>query len=161
MSLLMVANVAADGTPVPDTDQREEEVFRRARRHLAAHTFDEDRWREAAGADWWKKVVYVLNRGGRFQDDPDTYRGEQLTNAYPSPIPLAPASSSTTPVCGSKKFSILTLPYSPMTVAATVRRRGRTSHSSRNTCCQVPSTRLRSRTGTVSAGPSKVACRCE
>ena len=80
--LKMVANVAADGTAVPDADEREEEIFRRSRRHLAAHTFDEHRWREAVGAGWWKKVVYVLNRGGRFQDYPDTYRGEQLTNAY-------------------------------------------------------------------------------
>lgn len=80
--LKMVANVAAEGTPVPDADSRELEVFKKCRRHIAAHTFDEDRWKDAVGAEWWHKVVYVLNRGGRFQDYPDTYRGEQLTNAY-------------------------------------------------------------------------------
>jgi tetrathionate reductase subunit A len=80
--LKMVANIAADGSPVPDAGEREEAVFRSSRRHIAANTFDETRWREAVGEEWWKKVVYVLNRGGRFQDYPDTYRGEQLTNAY-------------------------------------------------------------------------------
>ncbi|TVR52578.1 MAG: twin-arginine translocation signal domain-containing protein [Puniceicoccaceae bacterium] len=80
--LKMVANVAADGTPVPDADAREEEVFRKSRRHLAGHTFEEKRWKESVGEEWWKKVIYVLNRGGRYQDYPDTYRGELLTNAY-------------------------------------------------------------------------------
>ena len=48
-----------------------------------------------------------------------------------------------------------------MTVTTTVRRRGRTSHSRWNTCCQVPNTGLPSATGTESDGPMSVACKCE
>ena len=86
--LKMVANVAADGTPVPDANEREQELFVRARRHIDAHTFDERRWRASVDPRWWEKVVYVLNRGGRFQDQADIYRGEQLTNAYARQVNL-------------------------------------------------------------------------
>ena len=80
--LKQVANVATDGKPVPDASDEEEKIFLAARKHLPKSVFDPERWKEACGVANWKKVVYVLNRGGRFQDDSDTYEGEKLKNKY-------------------------------------------------------------------------------
>ncbi len=85
--LRMVANLAfgekADGSQsVPDADARELEVFLKARRHLPATMFDPERWKAVVGEAIWPKVVYVLNRGGRFQDHADGYQGDMVTNAY-------------------------------------------------------------------------------
>src|SRR5262249_2743493 len=49
--------------------------------------------------------------------------------------------------------------HSPSTVTTTVRCRGRTSHSRRKICCQVPSASSPPPTGTVSPWPSSVAWR--
>lgn len=86
--LRMVANIATDREPVPDADDREVALLSRTRRHIAAHTFDAERWEQIVGSDVWRKVVYVLMRGGRFQDYSDTYRGPLLTNAYARQINL-------------------------------------------------------------------------
>jgi tetrathionate reductase subunit A len=52
---------------VPDAENDEIELFRQARRHLPKSVFDEARWRKALRSETeWRKVVYVLNRGGRF-----------------------------------------------------------------------------------------------
>jgi len=73
--LKMFANVAAGdkpGTSVPDSNSNEIRIFREARRHLTKSVFDEKKWKKSAvdikGNNWWKKVVYVLNKGGRFED---------------------------------------------------------------------------------------------
>ncbi|RMG61696.1 MAG: molybdopterin oxidoreductase [Calditrichaeota bacterium] len=73
--LKMVANIAAGDKPgdaVPDANAEELDIFRKARAHLSKAVFDEAKWRravvDASGTDWWKKVVYVLNRGGRYED---------------------------------------------------------------------------------------------
>jgi tetrathionate reductase subunit A len=84
--LKMVANTANDGKAVPDADDKELDVFIKSRRHLAGHTFNEQRWKESVGSDWWKKVVYVMNRGGRFQDYKNTYKNNHLANAYNAQI---------------------------------------------------------------------------
>ncbi len=83
--LKMVANVAAGDKPgdaVPDAEDAEVKLFLEARRHLPKTVFDPNKWRAAVGDGWWRKVVYVLNRGGRFQDYEKAFRGEQLANAY-------------------------------------------------------------------------------
>ncbi len=69
--LRMVANLAfgekEDGSDsAPDADDEEMRIFLEARRHLPPSVFDPDRWQALAG-DLWPKVVYVLNRGGRFE----------------------------------------------------------------------------------------------
>jgi len=74
--LKMVANVAAGDSPsekVPDADEEEVKLFLTARRHLPGSVFDPERWKEACGEEWWRKVIYVLNRGGRFEDYEDAY----------------------------------------------------------------------------------------
>ncbi len=83
--LRMVANLAAGDKPgdeVPDATDDEVKVFEQARRHLPKTVFDIERWKSIVDAKWWKKVVYVLNRGGRFQDYDKAYDGEKFKNKY-------------------------------------------------------------------------------
>ncbi|MBI4280466.1 MAG: molybdopterin-dependent oxidoreductase, partial [Armatimonadetes bacterium] len=91
--LRMVANVAAgeraDGTDaVPDASDREVELFVGSRHHLPAGVFDAERWAGAVGPKMWRKVVYVLNRGGRFEEHARAYEGERLRNRYGTLINL-------------------------------------------------------------------------
>lgn len=85
--LKMVANVAFGDKPdgsekVPAADREEMRIFLQARRHLPKTVFDEKRWRNAVGDDLWPHVVYVLNRGGRFQSYAAAYKEGHLANAY-------------------------------------------------------------------------------
>jgi len=77
----MVANVATDGTSVPEADDDELKLFLESRRHLPKTVFDPERWEKITGPNW-RKVVYVLNRGGRFQEYKDIYQGDLVTNQY-------------------------------------------------------------------------------
>lgn len=77
----MVANVATDGSPVPDADDAEVKLFLESRRHLPKGVFDPQRWQRITGPNW-RKVVYVLNRGGRFQEAKDVYEGDLVANRY-------------------------------------------------------------------------------
>jgi tetrathionate reductase subunit A len=82
--LKAAANIAMGdekGDSVPAADAKELEIFREARRHLPRSVFDEERWRKAAGADYWPYVVYALNRGGRFEDTDKMYKRD--TQAHP------------------------------------------------------------------------------
>ena len=86
--LRMVANLAfgdkADGSEtVPDADDEEIRIFLEARRNLPDHVFNADRWRALVGEKMWPKVVYVLNRGGRFQDLNQGYlKDQKVGNKY-------------------------------------------------------------------------------
>jgi anaerobic selenocysteine-containing dehydrogenase len=81
--LRMVANIAhgdASNTSdvCPDASEEEMRIFREARKHLPKSMFDEARWSAAVGANWWKKVVYVLNRGGRWWSYNNAWTGEKV-----------------------------------------------------------------------------------
>ncbi|MBI5603325.1 MAG: molybdopterin-dependent oxidoreductase [Deltaproteobacteria bacterium] len=85
--LRMVANIAsgdkADGSEkTPAADPGELEIFRKARQHLPGPTYEFKRWESLVGPEWWSRVVYVLNRGGRFQSYDKAYKDEQLANKY-------------------------------------------------------------------------------
>ena len=80
-----VANIAMgdkEGDSVPAADKNEMDLFRKARSHLPKSVFDEDRWMNAAGANYWPHVVYVLNRGGRFEDSDKMYKGNMQAHPY-------------------------------------------------------------------------------
>lgn len=82
-----VANIAAGAKPeradaVPDADAREMALFEKARRHLPKTVFDAAYWKALVGDALWPKVVYVLNRGGRYQEFAKTVKGNQLANPY-------------------------------------------------------------------------------
>lgn len=83
--LRMVANIAAGDKPgdeVPDADENELMQFETVRRHLPKTVFDIEKWKNIVGEQWWKKVVYVMNRGGRFQDYEKAFEGEKFKNKY-------------------------------------------------------------------------------
>ncbi|WP_019379177.1 molybdopterin-dependent oxidoreductase [Virgibacillus halodenitrificans] len=71
--LKRVANIAYDEKPVPDANAREMEVFTKVRKKALGTYFDEADWKQAVKPEEWKKVVYVLNRGGRFEEAGNEY----------------------------------------------------------------------------------------
>lgn len=88
-----VANLANGEDPtgadaVPDADEYEREVFRKARRHLPASVYSERRWQHIAGEEYWRKVIYILNRGGRFEEHAKGYEGNRLRHRYASLLNL-------------------------------------------------------------------------
>jgi anaerobic selenocysteine-containing dehydrogenase len=89
--LKMAANVAwgdKPGEEVPDAGPEEENLFYESRRHLPKSVFDPEKWKEAVPSECWKKIIYVLNRGGRFQDYEKGFDGEKVTNRYGAMINL-------------------------------------------------------------------------
>ena len=45
--------------------------------------FDPDRWKAACGGEkFWRKVIYVLNRGGRFEEHAAAWDGSKVKNKY-------------------------------------------------------------------------------
>jgi anaerobic selenocysteine-containing dehydrogenase len=73
---------------LPDADAREIELFIKARRHLPKHVFDVERWKQIVGVDIWPKLVYTLNRGGRFEDFEKGYKGNMLAHPYAKQLAL-------------------------------------------------------------------------
>lgn len=80
--LKVVANQAYGSNEkdtVPDADDQEVELFRKARRHLPKSVFDEGRWKKALRSEAeWRKAIYVLNRGGRFDGYGNAYKGNKM-----------------------------------------------------------------------------------
>jgi tetrathionate reductase subunit A len=82
-----IANIAfgdkADGSDaVPDADDTEVNIFRAARAHLPKAVFDEAKWQAAVGDALWRKVIYVMNRGGRFESFSKAYAGNFVGHPY-------------------------------------------------------------------------------
>jgi len=85
--LRALANLAFGEKPdgsqaVPDAAEDEMKIFREARRYLPSGVFDEARWKKIAGDKNWPKVVYVLNRGGRFEDWAKGWKGDRFAHPY-------------------------------------------------------------------------------
>jgi len=107
-----IANIAfgdaKDGSDaVPDADDAELDIFRKARRHLPKGVFDESKWKAAVGDALWRKVVYVLNRGGRFEAFEKGYAGDfvghpyaRQLNLYIEPVALGKDSITGQPFVG-------------------------------------------------------------
>ena len=71
---------------MPDADDDELALFERARKRALGEAFDLEAWKAAVTEEEWPKVVYVLNRGGRFASaDPakgDGYDGDLIKTKY-------------------------------------------------------------------------------
>lgn len=87
--LKQVANIAfgekEDGSDaVPEADDEEMRIFLAARQHLPKAFFDPEVWKAAVGGDesLWRRVVYVLNRGGRYEDFAKAYKGDLVAHPY-------------------------------------------------------------------------------
>jgi anaerobic selenocysteine-containing dehydrogenase len=105
-NLRCVANLAFGEKPdgsggVPSADAREIEMFRKARRHLPAGVFDEARWRSIVGEAVWPQVVYVLNRGGRFEDWPKGWKDDKMGHPYGALLNLYQEKTASTIHSGS------------------------------------------------------------
>ncbi|MGC8484091.1 MAG: molybdopterin-dependent oxidoreductase [Candidatus Baltobacteraceae bacterium] len=116
--LKIVANLAAGNKPgdsVPEASDAELELFRRARRHLPSSVFDETKWKRAVADKYWRRVVYVLNRGGRFNAASDSYDGAYMkhTLAGLTSLYVEPVGSGIHSVTG-KRFSGVPY-YQPLT----------------------------------------------
>jgi anaerobic selenocysteine-containing dehydrogenase len=104
--LRAVANTAVAGKPVPDALEYEIGIFKKARRHIQKSIFDEQRWKGIVGEELWPKVVYILNRGGRFEDHDKGYDGDKLAHRYGALINMYQEKTAT------KKYSGTGKPYS-------------------------------------------------
>ncbi len=85
--LKIAANLAfgdkEDGSDaVPDAGDDELQLFTQARRHLPPSVFDEAKWKTAVGESMWRKTIYVLNRGGRFEQLKDVYDAEHMKHKF-------------------------------------------------------------------------------
>lgn len=83
--LKIVANLAwgdRPGDAVPDAGDGEVELFVNARRHLPRSVFDATKWENAVTPQHWRKTVYVLNRGGRFEHFSRVYDGNYMAHRF-------------------------------------------------------------------------------
>jgi anaerobic selenocysteine-containing dehydrogenase len=106
--LRALANLAfgekSDGSgALPDADEREMKIFRESRRNLPPTVFDEARWKKLVGDANWTKVVYVLNRGGRFEDWAKGYKGDRVAHPYGALLNLYQEKTASTIHSGTGK----------------------------------------------------------
>ncbi|MFT9599659.1 molybdopterin dinucleotide binding domain-containing protein [Mesobacillus sp.] len=84
--LKLVANIASgnkQGELVKAADSEEMELFKSSHRHLPKTVYDIEKWQQTLTSDEWKRVVYVLNRGGRFASSDDAYEGSFIKKKIP------------------------------------------------------------------------------
>ncbi|MBF0292149.1 MAG: molybdopterin-dependent oxidoreductase [Nitrospinae bacterium] len=82
-----LANLAFGEKPdasgaLPDASAEEIGVFMNSRKHLPKTIFDAERWKSIIGDAVWPKVVYLLNRGGRFEDHAKGYKEDMVAHPY-------------------------------------------------------------------------------
>jgi len=101
--LKQVADIAfgekEDGSDsVPEADDEELRIFLEARKHLPPTVFDLATWKAAVGNNekLWRKVVFVLNRGGRYEAFAKGYKGDQVAHPYGRLINLYQEKTATT-----------------------------------------------------------------
>jgi len=82
----LIENIAMEGEGVPAASENELKVFANARKHLSSAAFDISRAK--SGSKNWAKIVYVLNRGGRFEYLPKAYRGDKVAHQYKKQVNL-------------------------------------------------------------------------
>lgn len=88
---------------LPDADAIEMEQFLRARRHLPKSVFDAERWKAIVGETMWPKVVYLLNRGGRFEDPGKSHKGTRHAHPYAALLNLYQEKTAATIHAGTGK----------------------------------------------------------
>jgi len=114
-----VANLAFGEKPdgsqaVPDADEREMKIFREARRFLPEGVYSEERWKKIAGEKMWPKVIYVLNRGGRFEDHAKAYKGDRVAHPYAALLNMYQEKTASTIHAGTGKKNAGITTYMPI-----------------------------------------------
>jgi tetrathionate reductase subunit A len=96
----------ADGSAtLPDADAAEIEMFIKARRFLPKSVFDIERWKATVGEAMWPKLVYLLNRGGRFEDHEKGHKGERHAHPYAALLNLYQEKTAATIHAGTGKHN--------------------------------------------------------
>lgn len=85
--LKLAANIAYGDKPeaedtVPDAGSEEIDLFMKSRQHLPKSVFDYERWKKAVKAEDWNRIIFVLNRGGRFESSEKAYKDEYISHQY-------------------------------------------------------------------------------
>lgn len=83
--LKLAENIAMEGVGVPEADGKEVDIFYKARKHLSKASFDIMKVKESKN---WKKLIFVLNRGGRFDSTSKAHKGEKVASQYKKDIKL-------------------------------------------------------------------------
>ena len=117
--LRMVANVAfgdanAGTDACPDASDAEIATFLAAREHLPKSMFDAEYWANAIGATWWKKAIFVLNRGGRWWSYSEAWNGEKVKSQYGKLVNLYHEKPATTRNSLTGQFLAGTPTYLPI-----------------------------------------------
>ncbi len=117
--LRQVANLAFGESPdgekaVPSADDQEREIFLAARSHLPKSIFDPERWERIVGSEQWGRVIYVLNRGGRFQDDVQDPATDIVLNPWGKLLNLYQEKTAKTIASGTGKHNPGYATYKPI-----------------------------------------------
>jgi len=109
----LIENIAMEGDGVPAADAEELKIFAAARKHLSSAAFDIERAK--SHTQKWAQIVYVLNRGGRFEFLPKAYKGDKVAHQFKKKISLyVPKVATTKDSMTGKRF----LGYPVYTVAS-------------------------------------------
>jgi tetrathionate reductase subunit A len=103
--LRVFENIAMDGTPVADITDEE----------LALSGLDEwrDRLERVCGANW-RKVAFVMARGGRYEPQSGSYEGELLAKRYPGALQIYNETvGNTRNALSGERYSGVPLYYEP------------------------------------------------
>ncbi|MFQ5956572.1 MAG: molybdopterin-dependent oxidoreductase [Candidatus Brocadiales bacterium] len=89
--LRMVANIAwgdKHKDRVRTAGPADMDLFMKSRQHLPKSIFEAERWQKVVGNKHWRRALYVLLRGGRFENFERAYKGEKLAHAFSGHINL-------------------------------------------------------------------------
>jgi len=107
--LKAMANIAFDETPIPDISAEE----------LALSNLEEELKdvKDSLTEEEWKKVYYLLARGGRFEDYDKNYDGDNLTNKFGKVINIYNQKLGTSINCMTGEYNPGTACWVPPTFA--------------------------------------------
>lgn len=90
----LVENIAMEGDGVPVASADELAVFEKARKHLSPAAFDISRAK--ASTNNWANMVYIMNRGGRFEPFAQAYSGDKMAHQFKKRISMYVENVATT-----------------------------------------------------------------
>jgi anaerobic selenocysteine-containing dehydrogenase len=81
----LAANLAQGDKPnsqVSLANRAEQAIYKKAHKHLSGYAHDPARWRKILGDDTFLRTITVLNRGGRFEEADQAYKGDKVHHQY-------------------------------------------------------------------------------
>ena len=85
--LKLAANIANGDKPeaedaVPNASSEEMDLFMKSRKHLPKSVFDYERWKKSVKAEDLSRIIFVLNRGGRFGSPESGYKDAYVSHQF-------------------------------------------------------------------------------